>query len=196
MVLFSGKNKQGKFNIRRGIFQGDAVSSLLFVDFLIPVTIILRTLKQGYSFGKGKERFNHLLFMDDLKLYGSNENEIDSLVKEVKIVSEDIELQFGFVECAVLKMKRGKQIHSEGIDLGDGVVIEEADEEGYKYLGILERDDICQEKMKEKVPKECYKRVRAVLKPKLNGGNIVNAINIWAVATVQYGTGITNWNKG
>ena len=50
--------------------------------------------------------------------------------------------------------------------------------------------------MKEKVPKECYKRVRAVLKPKLNGGNIVNAINIWVVATVQYGTGITNWNKG
>ena len=50
--------------------------------------------------------------------------------------------------------------------------------------------------MKEKVPKECYKRVRAVLKPKLNGGNIVNEINIWAVATVQYGTGITNWNKG
>ena len=32
-------------------------------------------------------------------------------------------------------------------------MIEEADEEGYKYLGILERDDICQEKTKEKVQK-------------------------------------------
>ena len=30
-------------------------------------------------------------------------------------------------------------------------MIEEADEEGYKYLRILERDDIRQEKMKEKV---------------------------------------------
>ena len=38
-------------------------------------------------------------------------------------------------------------------------MIEEADEEGYKYLGILERD-ICQEKMKEKVQKEYFKQVR------------------------------------
>ena len=93
-------------------------------------------------------------------------------------------------------MKRGKQVHCEGIDLGDGVMIEEADEEGYKYLGILERDDICQEKMKEKVKKEYYKRVRAVLKSKLNGGNVTNAINIWAVATVRYGAGMINWDKG
>ena len=37
--------------------------------------------------------------------------------------------------------ERGKQFHCEGIDLGDGVVIEDADEEGYKYLRILESDD-------------------------------------------------------
>ena len=75
---------------------------------LIPGTIILRTLKQGYSFGKGKERLNHLLFMDDLKFYGSNDNEIDSLAKVVKIVSGDIGMQFGFGKCATLKMKRKK----------------------------------------------------------------------------------------
>ena len=57
-------------------------------------------------------------------------------------------------------MKRGKQVHCEGTDLGDGVVIEEADEEGYKYLGILAVDGICQEKMKEKVRKEYYKQFR------------------------------------
>ena len=76
---------------------------------------------------------NHLLFMDDLKLYGSNDNEIDSLVKVVKIVSGDTGMQFGFEKCAVLKMKRGKQVHCEGINLGDDVVIEKADEEGRKY---------------------------------------------------------------
>ena len=53
-------------------------------------------------------------------------------------------------------MKRGKQVHVEGIDLGDGAVIEEGYKEGYKYLGILETDDICQEKIKEKVQKEYY----------------------------------------
>ena len=82
------------------------MSLLLFVVALIPVTIILRTLKQGYSFGKGKERLNHLLFMGNLKLYGSYDNEIDTLVKVVKIVSGDIGMQFGFDKCTVLKMKR------------------------------------------------------------------------------------------
>ena len=57
-------------------------------------------------------------------------------------------------------------------------MIEEADGERYKYLGILERDDICQEKMKEKVQKEYYKRVRVKLKFTLNSGNVINAINI------------------
>ena len=107
-VLFSERNKLAIVNIRRGIFQGDSLSPLLFVVALILLTIILRTLKQGYSFRKEKEKLNHLLFMDDLKLCDSNET------------------------------KRGIQVHYEGIDLGDGVMIEEADGKGYKYLGILE----------------------------------------------------------
>ena len=52
-VFFSGKNTQGKVKIR--LFQGDFLSSLLIVVPLIPVTIILRTLKHEHSFGKGKE---------------------------------------------------------------------------------------------------------------------------------------------
>ena len=57
-------------------------------------------------------------------------------------------------------------------------MIEESNEEGYKYLGILERDYLCQEKMKDKVQEECYKRVKEVLKSKLNGVNVINSINI------------------
>ena len=68
--------------------------------------------------------------------------------------------------------------------------MEVAHEEGYKYLGIFERDDICQENMKEKIQKEYYKRVRTVLKSTLNGRNVINVIDIWAVATVWYGVGI------
>ena len=119
MVLFSGNNKLGKVNIRPGIFQGDSVVAL------IPVAIIFRTLKQEYLFGKGKERLNHLLFMENLKLYGSNDKKINSLVKVVKIVSGDIGIQFGLDKCAVLKMKRGKQVNCEGIDLGDCAVTDE-----------------------------------------------------------------------
>ena len=57
-------------------------------------------------------------------------------------------------------------------------------------------NDICQKKMKTKVQKEYYKRVRAVLKSKLNGGNVINVINTWVVVTVRYVAGIINLNKG
>lgn len=68
--------------------------------------------------------------MDNLKLSGSNDDEIDSQVKVVKIVFVDIAMQVGFKKCSVLNIKREKQVHREGIDLVDGVAIEEADEEG------------------------------------------------------------------
>ena len=55
MVLFSGENKLGKVNIKRDVFQEDSLSPLLLVVALISVTVILRTTKQGYSFGKEKE---------------------------------------------------------------------------------------------------------------------------------------------
>ena len=73
---------------------------------------------------------------------------------------------------------------------------DEADEEGYKYLGILKRGDNCKKKMKEKVQKEYFKRVKAFLKSKLNVGNLINAFNISAVATIRDRAGIINWNKG
>ena len=95
-VLFSGKNRVGKINIKRDIFQGDSVSPLLFVVALVLVTVVLITPKQRYSFVKATEKLNHLLFMDDPKLCGSNDNEIDSPVKVINIVSGNIGMQFGW----------------------------------------------------------------------------------------------------
>ena len=57
---------------------------------------------------------------------------------------------------------------------------------GYKYLGIMKKSDICQEQMKRSVKTEYFKRVRSALKSKLNAGNVFEAINIWAVPTVRY----------
>lgn len=46
-------------------------------------------------------------------------------------------------------MKKEKQVQSNGIDLGDSLVINETDKEGCKYLGIIDRDNVCQETMKK-----------------------------------------------
>eukprot|EP00795_Rhopilema_esculentum_P006840 gene6840-biopygen8293 len=137
----------GLVNIRRGIFQGDSLSPLLFVICMIPLTEVLRKVKMGYTLDGVK--INHLLFMDDLKLFAKNENEIDSLTSTVNLISQDIGMEFGIKKCGVVTLRRGKLTGSAGIELVNGEKIKEVGEEGYKYLGITELDRIKEEEMKK-----------------------------------------------
>ena len=79
--LTSGNDKLGEVNIRRGILQGDTLSPLLFVLALIPLTTLLNGLDQDYRMGKNRGKINHLLFMDDLKLYGRNMQECPNNIR-------------------------------------------------------------------------------------------------------------------
>ena len=58
----------------------------------------------------------------------------------------------------------------------------------YKYLGVLEGDEIKHTQMKRRIEEEYFRRVRKIyiLKCKLNGDNMVQAINCGAVAVVRY----------
>ncbi len=97
-ILTAGKEELGEVTIQRGIFQGDCLSPLLFVICLLPMSMVLRKCKAGYQLEKGKTKVNHLLFMDDLKLFGKDENYIDSLVRIVSAFSEDIGMMFRSLE--------------------------------------------------------------------------------------------------
>ena len=82
--------------IKREIFQGHALSSLLIVIALIPLTLILRTAGPDYEF-RTRETINHLLFMDDPKLYSKFERAMGSFIQTVRIFREDIGMQFGLI---------------------------------------------------------------------------------------------------
>ena len=47
--------------------------------------------------------------------------------------------------------------------------------------------------MKIKVTAEYKRRLRLILKYKLNAKNKIQAINTWAVVQLRYGDGIINW---
>ena len=45
-------------NIRRGIFQGDSLSPLLFAVCMLPLTYILRDAAPGYHFARNGQKVN------------------------------------------------------------------------------------------------------------------------------------------
>ena len=115
-VLTSGGMPLGKVDIRRGIFQGDTYSPLLFIVIMLPLTLVLRKMRAGCILAKDMKLINHLLFMDGLKLYGASKDQLNSLVQVVRIFSQDIKMSFGLDKCAVLEMRRGRQVGSSGIE--------------------------------------------------------------------------------
>ena len=186
-MLCSGNSELSEVHIRRGIFQGDSLSPLVFVLPLIPLRLILRKAKAAHEFSESKEKINHLLFTDELKLYSRSEKGLDSLAHTVRVFSEDIGMVFGIEKCAVLVMEKGKIMKSVGIELPDGKVLKSLQEgKSYTYLGVLEADIFVEEKMKSNGLKEYIGKLIKVLKSKLNGENLARGVNTWAVSLLRY----------
>ena len=88
--------------------------------------------------------------MDDLKLYSRTEKELNSLVETVRIFSKDINMEFGIQKCALLVLKRGKSVKTEGIQLQDNSFIRSLEyDENYKYLGVLQANEVNGSEMKK-----------------------------------------------
>ena len=103
--------------IRRGIIQGDSFSPLLFVIALLPLTHILRETGMGYQLERNRAKVNHLFFMDDLKRYGKNDKELNSLIKTVWQSNEHIKMKFDILKCDVVSLQRGQKTRWEVIQL-------------------------------------------------------------------------------
>ena len=93
---------------------------------MIPLSQILRKLKSGYILKNG-DKLNHLLFMDDIKIFAKSECEINGLISTVQILSNDIGMEFGIKKFGVLVLKRGTVVSSEGVEIPDGERIKEVE---------------------------------------------------------------------
>ena len=105
-------------------------------------------------------------------------------------------MEFGKEKCAMFIIEKGKIVKLVGIELPHHKVIKSLQEgESYKYLGILEGDRFLGEDMKLKVSKECFRRLKKVLKSVLNGGNLLQRVNTWAVPLLRYSAAFISWKK-
>ena len=166
-----------KININNGIFQGDSLSPLLFCIALAPLSTLIN--KPGYGFKLNSMVISYLFYMDDLKTFAKNDDEQQRILTIVKDFNDDIKMDFGLEKCAKATFKNGQLTSTENISLGLDTFIQDLEQDStYKYLGINEGDGIQHGKMKEKIRKEYYRRIRLVLRSELHAINRINAINI------------------
>ena len=181
-----------QISINSGIFQGDSLSPLLFCMALAPLSSLLNNTSYGYTISTST--INHLFYMDDLKTFGKNDREQTSLLTIVKGFSDDIQMEFGLEKCSKAAFKKGKLTTTENIQIDLDTTIQQLEQEGtYKYLGVNEGDGIQHAKMKEKIRKEYYCRIRMITKSELNAINRMEAINTLATPVVTYSFNIVDW---
>jgi hypothetical protein len=133
--------------------------------------------------------------MDDIKLYASKKNHILSLLTITENFSNDIGMSFGIDKCKTQSICRGDYENLEYITK-EGEIIKNLNKgEFYKYLGINESNHIQHSIIKENLEKQFYLRIKSVLKSKLNGNNLIKAVNTYAVPLLTYSFGVIKWSK-
>ena len=179
--------------IKRGIFQADSLSPLLFTMSLNPLSQELQKMGYGYQLDE-QTKINYLFYVDDLKLYGTSDNQLTGIINTVKNISDDIKMEFGLDKCAKTSFKRGKKVSAEGIPLNNNQVIQDLDQtETYKYLGMEEGEMVQHRKMKVRIRKEYKRRIKLVLKSELIAWNKIVTINTLAVPVILYSYGVIDW---
>lgn len=104
----------------------------------------------GYVSKSRHKNVENLLFMVDVKLYGKDEFQVNPLVDILFILRSDIGMESWMKKNGVLVLKRGKLKCINRLTMPLGEVMEQMEEAGYKYLGILEKDKLKEKEVTEK----------------------------------------------
>ena len=190
-TLICDKEEIGNVHIKRGIFQGDSLSPLLFCLAMNPLSDILHETGRSYALKNG-QKISHLLYIDDIKLDGRTENDINSLINATQIYSDDIKMKFGVKKCARLIAHRGKVVPTEGLEV-EGGHIPDVSEEGYKYLGIPQHRTNMDNIAKARATAEYKKRLKKIMKSQLYAMHKIDAINAYAIPAISYTGRIVKW---
>jgi hypothetical protein len=185
-LFYEGK-PLGISSMKKGILQGDSLSPLLFVLVMEPLSRALEKQdmpKIELKTNKRDAKLNHLLFIDDIKLFAKNQ--------------EDLE----FILDATVKTlaKIGLQINSAKSNTNYKTNSPHAQEIGkdgtYKYLGIQEdANNKTSLKTKTTIQEEMFDRIHKLCQTRLHSRNLFKAINEYALSVLNYQIALVDYTE-
>lgn len=183
--------------IKRGIFQGDSFSPLWFCLALNPLSRILNATGHGYKIDISNNiKLTHLLYMDDIKLYAANREQLDDLLKRTEEFSNDIKMKFGIEKCKVNSIIAGqfKKVDSHNLEHQEGAIDSMDFKESYKYLGYKQTTTLNHTEIKNSLKDKFKQRLNQILNTHLSSRNKTKAVNTYAIPILTYSFGVIKWS--
>eukprot|EP00957_Ditylum_brightwellii_P000551 42718-Ditylum_brightwellii.AAC.1 len=105
-----------------------------------------------------KIKIFHLLYIDDLKVYVKNEEELEYVIKIVEQFSSDINMTFGPDKCTILYILKG--VYSTTNMLPEIPKLDNESNNRYQYLGIMEGMDFYMRKLNTTARRSIYPKCK------------------------------------
>nr|XP_027199818.1 uncharacterized protein LOC113793939 [Dermatophagoides pteronyssinus] len=177
--LIVNGNSIGSAAIDKGILQGDSLSPKLFVLALEPLSRILNRKCEKISVRDTELKRNHILFIDDIKLFAKNRDALNEICKETR----------EWLNQIGLKTNEEKSASNTIDEFTFGQIPDEM--KGYKYLGVWEdKNSFIKSENKIMIRNKIMDRVIKLADTKLSARNLFKAINEFAISTINYYIGI------
>ncbi|XP_041985521.1 uncharacterized protein LOC121737855 [Aricia agestis] len=151
----------------------------------------------GYIIDKAnKIKITHLLYMDDIKLFAPDRQQLEHLLKLTEKFSADIYMTFGTDKCKINCILKGKHTHTEplNLELQEGTIDSMQAKDTYKYLGYIQNTAIDHKEIKNTLKIKYKQRLNKILKTQLSGRNKIKAVNTYAIPILTYSFGIIRWS--
>ncbi|CAD7078651.1 unnamed protein product [Hermetia illucens] len=185
----------GEILIRPGIFQGDSLSPLWSSLALNPLSHLLHESKYGFQVKHSilsKCTLSHLMYIDDIKLYAKDENQLRSLLNITIQFIRDIGMQLVLKICRICKtIVPEKHKGKDTAILTSKLIIHKL----LQIPRILQATTPAVAIIKSKLLGEFERRLDLVLKTELYGKNKIMAINTVAIPVLLYTFGVIQWSN-
>lgn len=181
-----GKCTSKPIYIKRGVYQGDTISPLMFVLVTAFIAHEVKASPEVNAAARGRQEI--LAYMDDIKLHAATKKGLAAAIGCVRECANEVGLEMNNKKCGVYTTCAEEM--EEGEEGGAAVEREDAAflpriRDGYKYLGIIQLDldtEINIDLIKEKT----LAKVRDILSSKLAASQKIYLISSTAVSAATY----------
>ena len=191
LVHKEGVQETGLIRIKRGIFQGDSLSPLLITMSLNSLSWELQKTEYIYWLDE-QTKINHLFYVNDLKLYGTSDNQLTGLINTVKMYWMTSRWNLDWTS-----VQRHHSREAKCWNWGNPTEWQPSDTRPGPSWNIQVPGDgggrrTPTPQIKVNITNEYKRRIKLVLKSKLNSRNKI-AASIQAVPVILYSYGVIGW---